>query len=204
MVDFDNGETFAVDRPNNYTDSEDDEVIAAFLEANEDAIGYFGYAYYTEHADTLSAAAIQNADGAFVAPNPDSVADGSYNPLSRRIFMNLLNDETLAMTVPFVQFGYSDEGSALVEQTGYVVIPDSDKEEMLARVSAEGSPTDAPGDDVGDAPTAAPDSDGEEVPESAGGDSTTEAPGGSSASRLFSAASFGVVLALSASLLMLV
>jgi hypothetical protein len=216
LVDFDNGETFDTARPDGYTNSADDEVIAEFLEANEGGIGFFGYAYYLEHTATLSAAAIQALDGSFVAPDPVTVADGSYNPLSRRIYMNLLNEaESLMMTAPLIMFGFSDEGSALVEQTGYVVIPDSDKEEMLGRISAgltdttdapvvdNGSPTEAPGGSDVESPTEVPgDSDVEnesptEVPggSDAENESSTEAPGGSGAMSLFSATSMVVVAA---------
>lgn len=171
LIDFKNGETFDTARPDGYTNSEDDEETAAFLVANEDAIGYFGYSYYKERTDTLLAAAIEDMEGEFVVPDP--------TPLSRRIYMNVLDDESsLAMTVPFLQFGFSDEGSALVEQTGFVVIPDADKEAMLARLPAaestggDGSSTDAPDGDA----------------------TATNAPAESSgAIRVFSVVSFGVV-----------
>ncbi|KAL3921566.1 MAG: hypothetical protein SGARI_006648, partial [Bacillariaceae sp.] len=146
LVDFDNGETFDGARPNGYTNSQDDEIVVKFLGAYDDAIAFFGYAYLFSQELSLSAARIQNADGEFVAPDAAAVADGTYNPLARRIFMNLLSDEeALVLTAPFIEFGLSNEGSALVDQTGYIAIPDPDKEEMLARVSGEGeSPTDAP------------------------------------------------------------
>lgn len=72
----------------------------------------------------VTAAAIQNGEGAFVAPDSTTVADGSYNPLARRIFMNLLNDPAvLALTVPFVEFGLGPAGAVLVAKTGYVPVP---------------------------------------------------------------------------------
>ena len=76
FADLDNGEIFASARSNSYFSSADDEEIVSFLEDNEDAIGYFGYAYYVEHEDTLASAAIQNADGSMVAPDPMTVGDG--------------------------------------------------------------------------------------------------------------------------------
>ena len=85
-------------------------------------------------------AAIQNEDGDFVTPGADSVVDGTYNPLSRTIYMNLLNDPTvLANTVPFLQFGFSSDGTDIVSTTGYVPIPNPS--EMLARLSVEPAST---------------------------------------------------------------
>ena len=92
-----------------------------YLESNADSIGYFGYAYYKANQDKLSAVAIKNDAGNYVAPSPTSVADGTYNPLGRFIYMNLNIDPTdLAMTLPFLEFGFSDVGDSLVEQVGYV------------------------------------------------------------------------------------
>ena len=45
------------------------------------AIGFFGYAYYNENADSLNAIAVEG-----VAPTADSAEDGSY-PLSRPLFI---------------------------------------------------------------------------------------------------------------------
>lgn len=136
LLDYKNGETFDISRPHGYTNSAVDEVIADFLTNDEDAVGYFGYAYYSANSTSLTAAAIQNSEGLFVTPTPITVGDKSYNPLARRIFMNLLNEEeSLLKTAPFIQFGFSDEGSALVEETGYVAIPASDKNKMLDRIS---------------------------------------------------------------------
>ena len=137
LADFENGETFGVDRVTGYFNSVSDEEIIGFVEEHEDAIAYFGYAYYDANKDQLYAAAIQNADGDFVEPTPESVGDGSYNPLARRIFMNLLVDmQTLKNTVPFIEYGFSEEGLAAVAETGYVALPAADIDEMLGRLDA--------------------------------------------------------------------
>ena len=95
-----------------------------------------------------SAAAIENGDGEMVVPDASSVGDGSYNPLARRIFMNVWNsEENLEKVQPLIKFGFSDEGDALVAGTGYVVLPDEDQTEMLSRVPAPGDGGDAAADD---------------------------------------------------------
>lgn len=133
---LDDGEIFDSSRPDGYYNSASDEDIIAYLEENEDAIAFFGFAYYKENEETVAAAAIENMDGAFVAPTPESVGDGSYNPLARRIYMNLLADpSTMQYTAPFVHFGLSSKGDELVGNTGYVPIQQSDKAEMTARLN---------------------------------------------------------------------
>ena len=134
FADLDNGEIFDSARTEGYFSSADDDELVTFLQENEDAIAYFGFAYYQENTDTLSAAPIENADGDFVEPTSDSVGDGSYNPLARRIYMNLYNDPAaLALTMPFIEFGLDSPG--LVSETGYVPIPSADMAIMTSRFS---------------------------------------------------------------------
>ena len=66
-------ESFDANRPDGYTNSAEDEVVVNYLESNEAAIGYFGYAYYKANQDKLTAVAIKNDAGNYVAPSPTSV-----------------------------------------------------------------------------------------------------------------------------------
>ena len=140
LRDYAHGETFALNRPSeNYVGNEDDYTLVDFLVANNDAISYFGFAYYYTNKDRLTAAAVRDDKGLFVVPTPETVANGEYNPLSRPIFMNLYdNAASLEMTLPFFQFGLSIEGTDLVKSTGYVPIPEYLKITMLSRVGANG------------------------------------------------------------------
>lgn len=132
LVDHEAGESFDLDRPGfSYFNSEDDEVIVDYTFTYPESISYMGYSYYFENRDALASVAIQNEAGEFVAPRPDTITDGSYNPLARRIYMNLLNDETsLANTVPFVTFGM--ENPEMVAKTGFVAIPEGEAMEIVA------------------------------------------------------------------------
>ena len=65
------------------------------------------------------ASPITNDKGIFVEPSTSNIGDGSYNPLSRNIYMNVLNDvESLEHTRDFVRFGLSTP--ELLSVTGYV------------------------------------------------------------------------------------
>jgi phosphate transport system substrate-binding protein len=88
----------------------------------------------------LSAVAIRNDAGEYLPPNPVTIGDGSYNPLARRIYMNVLADEAaLANTVPFVTFGL--ENPQMVSSTGYVAIPADQATEMIDVRLSGGSST---------------------------------------------------------------
>jgi len=69
-----------------YTKREDDMVIEHGVAAEPNALGYFGYAYCQANKDQLRAVAVDDGHGC-VLPNAQTVADGSYQPLSRPLFV---------------------------------------------------------------------------------------------------------------------
>ncbi|CAB9522085.1 phosphate binding protein [Seminavis robusta] len=139
LVDHDNGETFDLNRPGfGYENSAVDEDLVAYVQQFAESISYFGYSYYFANRDAVSAVAITNIQGEAVFPDPTSIGDGTYNPLARRIYMNLFNNgERLAHTAPFVTFGLRTP--SLVEATGYVALPSRDAENMIDRMDSPGS-----------------------------------------------------------------
>ena len=110
--------------------SADDNVLVNELVQNGDSIGYFGYAYYVENQDTLSAVPVKNSAGDYVSPTSTSVQDGTYNPLSRPMFMNLrAADASLAKSAPFLEFGLFTQGGDALTSVGYVPLgPELDAE----------------------------------------------------------------------------
>ena len=71
-----------------YTASEDDNVIVQAVSRDINAIGYFGFAYYSENSKKLKAAAILQKDGkTAVLPSLQTVANASYQPLARPLFI---------------------------------------------------------------------------------------------------------------------
>ncbi|MFN8379755.1 MAG: PstS family phosphate ABC transporter substrate-binding protein [Anaerolineae bacterium] len=65
--------------------SEDDNVLVQGVEGSPYALGYFGFAYYTEESDRLKALALDGGDGP-VAPDFDTVEGGEYL-LARPLFI---------------------------------------------------------------------------------------------------------------------
>jgi hypothetical protein len=105
-----------------------------FIEDNGGAISFFGYAYYNQNRDILSAVPIQNAQGAYVSPSEATIQDGSYNPMVRSIYMNLWNDgDSLADTVPFVRFGLRQR--QLISATGYIPVAEESAAASLQRLT---------------------------------------------------------------------
>ena len=120
------------------TQSADDNVLVNALLGDGNAIGYFGYAYYEENQATLSAAPVENSNGDMVTPGATTVRDGSYNPLSRSLYMNINNDNWDTVG-PFIDWAFSNDGQNLVSNVGYVPLNSQDLATMKSRIAAEGN-----------------------------------------------------------------
>lgn len=107
-----------------YTASEDDNVLVQGISGDEDALGYFGYAYYRENKDKLKLVAIDAGEGA-VLPSKTTVLNGSYKPLSRPLYI-YVNKKSLKRpeVKDFVLF-YLREAPRLAEEVGYIKLPTS-------------------------------------------------------------------------------
>ena len=102
-----------------YTASADDNVLVQGIAGDRGALGYFGYAYYQENEGVLKAVAVDGGSGC-VAPDPSTIEDGSYSPLSRPLFI-YVNAESLERpeVAAFVEY-YMDNGYELTAEVGYV------------------------------------------------------------------------------------
>lgn len=144
LKDYKNGETFASNRGVSYVNSAVDELLIKYVDEHEEALTFFGYAYYAEYQNRLASVPIQNSEGAMIAPSTDTIRDGSYEPLSRSIYMNVLNEKaSLKHVVPFIKFGL--ESDELVGISGYLAHPAED--EMHRRI--DGAPYDLSSGDSG-------------------------------------------------------
>jgi phosphate transport system substrate-binding protein len=107
-----------------YTASEDDNVLVQGVQRDVNAIGYFGYAYYYENKDKLKAVAIVNKEGKAVEPSEKAVIDGSYNPMSRPIFIYVSDAAYKKAEVKeFVQY-YLKTAAQYSKEVKYVPLPD--------------------------------------------------------------------------------
>jgi phosphate transport system substrate-binding protein len=106
--------------------SEDDNVLVQGVTGDKNAIGYFGYAYYTENKDKVKIVPIDNGDGA-VEPTSETVESGEYAPLSRPLFIYVKNESVKKEEIyDFVKFTLENAGD-LSEDVGYVRLPSYDK-----------------------------------------------------------------------------
>jgi phosphate transport system substrate-binding protein len=106
-----------------FTASEDDNVLVQGIASDRGALGFFGYAYYAENTDKLKIVSIDGGRGP-VTPSEKTIMDGTYNPLSRPIFIYVNKKATERPEVKeFVEF-YLKNAPKLVKQVKYVPLPD--------------------------------------------------------------------------------
>lgn len=114
------------------TFSEDDNVLVRGVIGDEDAIGFFGLAYYVENASQLNCVAVDGGTGP-IKPSMETVENGSYSPLSRPLFIYV---STVASERPevdsFVRF-YIENARSLAGEVGYVPMPQKIYTSLLKR-----------------------------------------------------------------------
>ena len=80
-----NGEE-GVQRTSGVQTSADDNVLVTGVSGEQGGLGYFGYSFFEQNQDKLSAVEIDGGDGC-VAPTTQTIQNGQYKPLSRPLFM---------------------------------------------------------------------------------------------------------------------
>ena len=113
-----------------YTASSDDNVLVQGVSGDQGAMGYFGFAYYTENSEILNVVSVDSGDGC-VGPSVTTINDGSYAPLSRPMFI-YVNNASLERTEvrDFIEY-YMNNAAELAEEVGYVGLSEADYQSQL-------------------------------------------------------------------------
>jgi phosphate transport system substrate-binding protein len=119
-----------------YTASEDDNTLVQGIIGDKHALGYLPYAYYEPNKDKLKALSIswpENVTPEPVAPNMENVLAGTYNPLSRPLFIYVNKKAAARPEVKaFVEF-FLENGSQLAKDVGYLPLPEDAYTKALER-----------------------------------------------------------------------
>ena len=119
-----------------YTASEDDNVLVQGIKGTKNALAYFGLAYYEENQEDLKVLAVdpdeRNSGASCVMPSTETVADGSYRPLSRPLFIYVNTAKLTPIVEKFITY-YLENADELAADVGYVGMPDEAYELALQR-----------------------------------------------------------------------
>ncbi len=123
-----------------FTASEDDNDLVQGVVRNRGSLGYFGMAYLHENEAMLKAVAIDSGKGP-VMPSVETVANGTYAPLSRPLFL-YVNKAALARSeVRLFIEAYLNVVAGIAPQVGYVPLSPRTYELVRARLAAGTSGT---------------------------------------------------------------
>jgi phosphate transport system substrate-binding protein len=112
-----------------FAQSEDDNTIVQGVAGDQNMLGFFGYAYYAENKDKLKVVPIddgkaENGAGP-IAPSPETVVNGTYQPLSRPIFIYVSVKAAKNPTIDKFVTYYLEQAPALSSRVGYVGLPEN-------------------------------------------------------------------------------
>lgn len=112
-----------------FTSSEDDNVLVQGIAGDRGALGFFGLAYYVENQGKLKIVPIddgndQNGAGP-VIPTQETVARGTYQPLSRPLFLYVSKQQADRREVQEYVAFFLDSGRPLIKEVGYIPLPDA-------------------------------------------------------------------------------
>jgi phosphate transport system substrate-binding protein len=112
--------------------SEDDNIIAQGIIGTPGAWGFFGFAYYQENPDQLTAVEYDAGEGC-VAPSVETAQDGSYG-LTRPLFIYLKNESLARPEVAEYATFYVATVADVIEDVGYIAETEEDLAEAQATV----------------------------------------------------------------------
>ncbi|MGH7232329.1 MAG: PstS family phosphate ABC transporter substrate-binding protein [Nitrospiraceae bacterium] len=105
-----------------YTGSEDDNTLVQGVSNDKHALGYIPFAYFEPNKKKLKALPVDAGKGP-VMPSHDTVENGTYQPLSRPVFIYVNNKSANRSEVKnFVDF-YLTHAAELVAQVKYIPLP---------------------------------------------------------------------------------
>jgi phosphate transport system substrate-binding protein len=111
-----------------YTASEDDNVLVQGVEGNKYALGYIPYAYFAPHSNRMKAVGIEwskNKVQGPIMPSPENVLAGTYNPLSRPLFIYISRKSLEKAPVKEFADFYLKHVGTLAKEVKYLPLTDA-------------------------------------------------------------------------------
>ncbi len=109
--------------------SPDDNALVTCIAGDDNAIGFFGFAYVASNADKVKPVAVEG-----VIPSAQTIEDGTYTPLGRPLYIYTASDMD-ADVYDYIHYILTD-GQALVSTVGYVKLSPAVQQAMLDQLMA--------------------------------------------------------------------
>jgi phosphate transport system substrate-binding protein len=125
-----------------YQPSADDNVTVQGVTGSDGGLGYFGFSYYEQNQDKLNLVKVGESADKCEAPSKEAIQTGTYQPLSRPLFM-YPNEKSLARPEVKAFMDYVIENYEAIAENSQIVPmtqeqADKGKQELQAAESAAG------------------------------------------------------------------
>lgn len=110
-----------------FTATEDDNITIQGVSTDPAAIGFLGLAYVEENRGRVKPVEISYEGGECIAPTTDTAGDGSYQPLTRPLFIyaNKAHLDEKPEVLEYAKFMFDPaHAPQLVAETGYLALPE--------------------------------------------------------------------------------
>jgi phosphate transport system substrate-binding protein len=125
-----------------YQPSADDNVTVQGVTGSDGGLGYFGFSYYEQNQDKLNLVKVGETADKCEAPSKEAIQTGTYQPLSRPLFM-YPNEKSLARPEVKAFMDYVIENYQAIAENSQIVPmtqeqADKGKQELTAAENAAG------------------------------------------------------------------
>lgn len=126
-----------------YSPTENDNNTVTGVEGSVGGLGYFGYSYFEQNSDKLTAVQVDNGDGC-VSPSPETVADGTYQPLSRELYLypSIQKSVDNASAKAFVEY-FVENDATIAEAAQFIPLNEDQKSKLDSELADFQSAVDA-------------------------------------------------------------
>jgi len=118
-----------------YQASEDDNILVQGVAGDRYSLGYFGYAYFAENQGRLKLLEVDGGNGC-VAPSDRTIADGTYAPLSRPLFVYIKHAAISRPEIKAYLEFFVQNAPEVVPSTGYHPLTSDEYAADMAKVTA--------------------------------------------------------------------
>lgn len=112
--------------------SEDDNVLVQGVSGDRYSLGYLGFAYVMENRQRVKVIAVDGGGGC-ITPAPGTIRDGSYQPLSRRLYVYVSRSSLQRPGMQAFMEYFLTHAPTLIRPTGFLPLQDATYRDHLER-----------------------------------------------------------------------
>ena len=112
--------------------------LVDLVSKDKNGIGFFGYGYYANNDDKITAVAVDFGNGP-VAPSLDTIAeDGDYAPFTRPVFttLSINSAKEKAQVKDFAEYLFGEAAGKFAGETGFAPLPEAELKQSLEFVQS--------------------------------------------------------------------